>query len=161
MAFTPYAICHVRSSQNQPLKYLENRLTYIHQILHGHWHRHTLAAIPDMMSEVVTKKNVKSNTACDDFRCISRERFHCSTCLTRNRQILQGHPPCRYILKTRRIWRHQVLPAGSYRRSKNGRKCRIRQLWVEFLQNSLTEDHGISRTYRGQLASQTCRIWRH
>ena len=45
---------------------------------------------------------------------------------------------------------------GIHQSSKNGRKCRIRQLWVKFIQNDSSENHAILHTYRGQSARQTC-----
>ena len=44
---------------------------------------------------------------------------------------------------------------------KNRRKCRFWWLQVEFLENTLRENHQIFITYRGQLAFQTGRIPRH
>ena len=44
----------------------------------------------------------------------------------------------------------------------NYRKCHLRRLWVEFLQNGLREDHKIIlSTYRAQLVSWMCWIWCH
>ena len=42
--------------------------------------------------------------------------------------------------------------------AKNCRKCRLRRLWLEFLQNGFNEDDEIVCTCWGQSASQTCRI---
>ena len=45
---------------------------------------------------------------------------------------------------------------------KNGRKCRLRRLQVEYMENGLSDGHAILHTYRGHPVSQTsCRIWRH
>ena len=44
--------------------------------------------------------------------------------------------------------------------NKNCRKCCLWLLQVEFIKNSLSKDHKISRTYWGQSASRTCPIWR-
>ena len=50
---------------------------------------------------------------------------------------------------------------NSYWSSKNGLKCRLRRLQVEFLEKGSSEDHHIPQCCRGQLAPQICRIWRH
>ena len=44
-------------------------------------------------------------------------------------QMLHWHP-CQPTLQPHWIWRHQLLPIGIYWSSKNGRKCRLRRLWV-------------------------------
>ena len=41
------------------------------------------------------------------------------------------------------IWRHQILPVGIYRCLKKRPKIPPRRLWVEFLQNGLSEVHEI------------------
>ena len=61
---------------------------------------------------------------------------------------MQGNPG-RPSLEPLRIERYQLLPVGIYRSSKNGRKYRIRLLWVEFLQNGLSEVHEIVHACRG------------
>ena len=78
--------------------------------------------------------------------------------LSESIQILHGHP-CRPNLQLHRIRHHQVLPVSIYRSSKNARKCSIRRLRVEFLENGLSVDHEILRSCRTQSATQTCRIW--
>ena len=47
-------------------------------------------------------------------------------CLTWKHQLLRGHP-CRPCLQSNRMQCHQLFPVvGIYRRSSNGRKCRLR-----------------------------------
>ena len=41
---------------------------------------------------------------------------------------------------------------------KKWRKCRLRGLRVEFIENGLSEDHEILYAYRGQSAAKTCQI---
>ena len=53
-----------------------------------------------------------------------------------------------------------LLPVCIYRNFLNGRKCHLRRLQVEFLENGLSEGRPILHTYRGQLSSQTCWILR-
>ena len=70
---------YVRSTRNQLLEYLENRLTEIHKILHRHLSRHCLQpyrydVIIDFRSDVFLEKTVE-NTAFDGNGGISRERF--------------------------------------------------------------------------------------
>ena len=52
-------------------------------------------------------------------------------CLTQTLHMLRGHP-CRRSLQPDRIWLHQLLGIGIYWSSKNGRKCRLRRLCLDF-----------------------------
>ena len=76
-----------------------------------------------------------------------------------NHHILQPQP------YTNMLYNHTRYDVTSYLRSEllaiNCRKHHLRQLRVEFLENGLCKDHEILRTYWGQSASQTSRIWRH
>ena len=53
-----------------------------------------------------------------------------------------------------------LATSGRKLSQKNCQKCRHRRLWVEFIQNGLSEDQKILHTYLEQSVAQTCRIWR-
>ena len=59
------------------------------------------------------------------------------------------------------IWRHWLLPVGSYQSSKYCRKYCFRQLPVEFLENTVCQGYQILHAYWGRSPSQTCQIWHH
>ena len=80
-------------------------------------------------SESVDVPKMAENDACEGFNLESLNLTNVSIC----RRCEQ---PCR-------IWRHWLLPVGCSRSLKSGRKCCLRQLLMEFLQNGLSDDHEI------------------
>ena len=50
-------------------------------------------------------------------------------------------------------------PVGIYGSSKNGLKCRMRRLWIEFAQNGLSKDQEYVHAFRRQSVIYTCWIW--
>ena len=63
--------------------------------------------------------------------CISRETFELKSPNFTSTSMLICHP-----LHLHRIWRHELLPVGSYS-EKNWWECRLRRLQVEYLENRL------------------------
>ena len=152
---SPTWVVRRRQSQRERLEYLDNGLTYNHQILHGNWHRNKHStAKPDMMSPIISGRKLSRKPMASVE--ISRERFK------------RGSPNFTNLIGGNRSRKPVGYDVTSYFRSafievrKNGRKCRLRQLWAEFLHNGLSDDDEKNlSTYWGQLASQVCRIWHH
>ena len=86
------------------------------------------------MSEVISVRKTAENDA--------------STAPTYNHPNWHIHPYPRFE-QPYRIWRHRLLPVGSYRISKNGQKYCLIRIQVEFLEKGLSDDHQISHSCRG------------